>query len=77
MLGAVLQRESDVISFADLRREWYDFVAEHYAPTLAARASRARRLDEAIRCQMYVGPLRELTVDVRFATYLASFLDQR
>ena len=41
-LGAVLQREADVMSFGDPRHEWNDFVAEHYAPTLAACASEAR-----------------------------------
>ena len=61
-LGAVLQREASVVSFGDPRHEWNDFVAEHYAPTLAACASKARQHDQAIRCQMYVDPSRELTV---------------
>ena len=61
-LGAVLQRETDVVSFGDPRHEWNDYVAEHYAPTLAVCASKARQHDQAIRCQMYVGPSRELTV---------------
>ena len=61
-LGAVLQRETDVVSFGDPRHEWNEFVAEHYAPTLAVCASKARQHDQAIRCQMYVDPSRELTV---------------
>ena len=61
-LGAVLQREASVVSFGDPRHEWNEFVAEHYAPTLAACASKARQHDQAIRCQMHVDPSRELTV---------------
>ena len=62
VLGAVLQQETDVVSLGDPHHEWNDYVAEHYAPTLALCASKARQHDQAIRCQMYVGPLRELTV---------------
>ena len=62
VVGAVLQREANVMSFGDPRYAWNDFVAEHYAPTLAACTSRARQLDETVRCQMYVGPSPELTV---------------
>ena len=61
-LGAVLQREANVMSFGDPRYAWNDFVAEHYAPTLAACTSRARQLDASVRCQMHVGPTPELTV---------------
>ena len=61
-LGAVLQREANIMSFGDPRYAWNDFVAEHYAPTLAACTSRARQLDEFVRCQMHVGPTPELTV---------------
>ncbi len=62
VLGAVLQREANVMSFGDPRYAWNDFVAEHYSPTLAACTSRARQLDEFVRCQMHVGPTPELTV---------------
>ena len=61
-LGAVLQRETDVVSFGDPRHEWNEFVAEHYAPTLAVCASKARQHDQAIRCRLQVDPSRELTV---------------
>ena len=50
------------MSFGDPRYAWNDFVAEHYAPTLAACTSRARQLDASVRCQMHVGPTPELTV---------------
>ena len=58
VLGAVLQRETDLVSFGDPRDAWNDFVAEHHALTLAACTSRARQLDESVRCQMRVGPSR-------------------
>ena len=61
-LGAVLQGETNVVSLGDPHREWNDYVAEHYAPTLAACASKARQHDQAIRCQLHVDPSRELTV---------------
>ena len=61
-VGAVLQREANIMSFGDPRYAWNDFVAEHYSPTLAACTSRARQLDEFVRCQMHVGPTPELTV---------------
>ena len=51
-----------MVSFGDPHHEWNAHVVEHYAPTLAACASKARQHDEAIRCQMYVDPSRELTV---------------
>ena len=62
VLGAMLQREANVMSFGDPRYAWNDFVAEHYSPTLAACTSRARQLDASVRCQMHVGPSPELTV---------------
>ena len=61
-VGAVMQREANIMSFGDPRYAWNDFVAEHYSPTLAACTSRARQLDESVRCQMHVGPTPELTV---------------
>ncbi len=51
-----------MVSFGDPHHEWNAHVVEHYAPTLAACASKARQHDEAIKCQMYVDPSRELTV---------------
>ena len=62
VLGAVLQREADVVSLGDPHHEWNRFVAERYAPTLAACASRARQHDEAIRCQMRVDPAWDMTI---------------
>ena len=62
VLGAVLQRETDVVSFGDPRQEWNDYVAEHYAPTLAACASKARQHDQIISCLVHVGPARGWTV---------------
>ena len=63
-LGAVLQREADVMSFGDPRHEWNDFVAEHYAPTLAGCASWAQLNDEMVRCQVYFEPPLEVTIPV-------------
>ena len=54
--------ETCFVSFGDPRNAWNDHVAEHYAPTLAPCVSRALQFDEAIRCQMHVGPLRELMI---------------
>ena len=62
VLGAVLQRETDVVSFGDPRHEWNEFVAERYAPTLAACASMARVDDHTVRCVLYVDPSLEVTV---------------
>ena len=62
VLGAVLQRETDVVSFGDPRHEWKEYVEEYYAPPLAACTSRARHHDGIIICQLHVGPARELTV---------------
>ena len=50
------------MSFGNPRHEWNEFVAERYAPTLAACASKARLHDQTIRCQLHVDPARELTV---------------
>ena len=61
-LGAVLQRETDVVSFGDPRHEWNKYVVEQYAPTLAACASKARLDDKTIRCQLYLDPSLEVTV---------------
>lgn len=55
-LGAVLQREAGVMSFGDPRHEWNDFVAEHYAPTLAACASEARTGNVIIGCRILIPP---------------------
>ncbi len=62
LLGAVLQRETGVVSLGDPRQEWYDYVAEHYAPTIAACTSRARHHDQIITCRLPVGPARGWTV---------------
>ena len=61
-LGAVLQREADVMSFGDPRHEWNDFVAEHYAPTLAACASEARTGNVIIGCRIRIYPSLAVTI---------------
>ena len=61
-MGAVLQRETDVVSFGDPRDAWNDHVEEHFTPTLAACASKARLNDEPVLCSMIIDPLSELTV---------------
>ena len=61
-LGLVLQRETDVVSFGDPRDAWNDHVEEHFTPTLAACASKARLNDEPVLCSMIIDPLSELTV---------------
>ena len=62
VLGAVLQRETDVVSFGDPRREWNNYVAEHYAPTLAACASEARTDNVIIGCRLRIHPTLDVTV---------------
>ena len=61
-LGAVLQREADVMSFGDPRHEWNDFVLEEFAPTIAGCASWARLKQETIRCRLYLDPSLEVTI---------------
>ena len=61
-LGAVLQREADVMSFGDPRHAWNDFVAEHYAPTLAACASEARTGNLIIGCRIRIYPSLAVTI---------------
>ncbi len=61
-LGAVLQREADVMSFGDPRQAWNDFVAEHYAPTLAACASEARSGNVIIGCRIRIYPSLAVTI---------------
>ena len=61
-LGAVLQRATDVISFGDPRDVWNDHVEEHFTPTLAACASKARLNDEPVLCSMIIDPLPDMTV---------------
>ena len=61
-LGLVLQRATDVVSFGDPRDAWNDHVEEHFTPTLAACASKARLNDEPVLCSMIIDPLPELTV---------------
>ena len=51
-----------MVSFGDPRLEWNEFVAEHYAPTLAACASKARLNDEPVLCSMTIDPLPEVTL---------------
>ena len=61
-LGLVLQRATDVVSFGDPRDTWNDFVAEHYAPTLAACASEARTDNVIIGCRIRVLPSLDVTI---------------
>ncbi len=62
VLGTLLQRESDVVSFGDPRHAWNDFVAEHYAPSLAICASKARLDERTIRCGLDIDPSLVVTV---------------
>ena len=50
------------MSFGDLRREWNDFVAEHYAPTFAICASEARIDHEFIGCRLRIHPSLGMTI---------------
>ena len=61
-LGLVLQRATDVVSFGDPRDAWNDHVEEHFTPTLAACASKARLNDQPVLCSMIIDPLPEVTV---------------
>ena len=62
VLGAVLQRETDVVSFGDPRHEWNDYVVEHYAPLLGICASKARLEDRLIPCRLEIEPSLDVTV---------------
>lgn len=62
VLGAVLQRETDVVSFGDPRHEWNDYVLEHYAPLLGICASKARLEDRLIGCRLEIEPSLDVTV---------------
>ena len=62
LLGAVLQGETDVMSLGDPHHEWNNYVAEYYAPTLAACASKARQHDRIVSCLVHVGPAQGWTV---------------
>ena len=61
-IGLVLQRETDFVSFGDPRDAWNDHVEEHFTPTLAACASKARLNDEPVLCSMIVDPMQEVTI---------------
>ena len=61
-LGAVLQRETDVVSFGDPRHEWNEHVVEHYAPLLAVCASKARLDDKTVGCRLEIDPSLDVTV---------------
>ena len=62
VLGAVLQRETDVVSFGDPRHEWNEHVVEHFAPLLAACAAKARLEDKPIGCPLTIFPSREVAI---------------
>ena len=61
-LGAVLQRETDVVSFGDPRHEWNEYGVEHYAPLLAVCASKARLDDKPVGCRLEMDPSLDVTV---------------
>ena len=61
-LGAVLQRETDVVSFGDPRRAWNEHVVENYAPLLGVCASKARLEDRPIGCRLEIDPSLDVTV---------------
>ncbi|MDE0389109.1 MAG: hypothetical protein OXI75_10465 [Rhodospirillales bacterium] len=62
VLGAVLQRETNVVSFGDPRHQWNDYVVEHYAPLLGICASKARLEDRLIGCRLEIEPSLDVTV---------------
>ena len=62
VLGAVLQRETDVVSFGDPRHAWNEHVVEHFAPLLAACAAKARLEDKPIGCPLTIYPTREVAI---------------
>ena len=62
VVGAVLQRETDVVSFGDPRHEWNEHVVEHFAPPLAACATKARLEDKPIGCLLTIYPTRQVAI---------------
>ena len=50
------------MSFGNPRHEWNEFVAEHYAPTLAACASEARMDNMIIGCRLLIDPSLGVTI---------------
>ena len=62
VVGAVLQRETDVVSFGDPRHEWNEHVVEHFAPLLAACATKARLEDKPIGCPLTIYPTRQVAI---------------
>ena len=50
------------MSFGDLRHEWNDFVAKHYAATLAACGSEARMDNVIIGCRLRIHPSLDVTI---------------
>ena len=61
-VGAVLQRETDVVSFGDPRHEWNKHVVEHFAPLLAACAAKARLEDKPVGCSLTIVPTRVVAI---------------
>ena len=62
VVGAMVQRETGVLTLGDPRHAWIAYAARHYAPRLAACASRARLDNEAYRCTVHVEPPRTVTI---------------
>lgn len=62
VVGALLQRETGVVSLGDPRHEWNQFVAERYARTIAACASEARADNVIIGCRLRIHPTLDVTI---------------
>ena len=62
VLGAVSQREIDVLSLGDPRHEWNKHVVEHFAPLLAACAAKARLEDKPVGCPLTIVPTRVVAI---------------
>ena len=61
-VGAVSQREIDVLSLGDPRREWNEHVVERFAPLLAACAAKARLEGKPVRCGLTIVPTRKVAI---------------
>ena len=64
VVGALLQSETDVVSFADPHRDWNELVAGHFAPMIATCVTHARKHDQKIRCRLPIYPSPGLRIPV-------------
>ena len=62
--GAVVQRETGVLTLGDPRHAWNAYVAAHYAPLLASCAGKAVVDHRSVNCRIVVTPPRAVTVPV-------------